>query len=189
MLKRDIKDRYVNNYNPEMLYAWNANMDIQLALDPYAVITYIVNYVNKDETGMTKFMAEALRTKATADANEKLNILKAAYFTNRQVGTSEAVYRVLPGMRLRDSNISCIFVSSGFPENRSVFYQKVADGKDEEILNSINDNEDEEDEDPSAANEDEQNAHGGGEEVEIEGRAGKFVQATTMIDRYGARPD
>ena len=32
-------------------------------------------------------------TAATADANEKLKTLKAAYLTNRQVGASEAVYR------------------------------------------------------------------------------------------------
>ena len=187
MLKRDVKDRNVNNYNPEMLYAWNANMDIQLALDPFAVITYIVNYMNKDETGMTKFMAEALRTKATAEASEKLNTLKLAYLSNRQVGASEAVYRVLPGMRLKDSNISTIFVPSGFPENRSVFYQKVVEGKDEEIQDSVNDDGD--DVEPSAANEDGQEAFGGQNPVEIAGRSGKFVQATTIIDRYEARPD
>ena len=62
ILKRRIRDRKINNYNPEMLYAWDANMDIQLALDPYAVITYIVEYMNKDETQMTKFMTEALKT-------------------------------------------------------------------------------------------------------------------------------
>ena len=43
ILKRDFKERFVNNYNIEMMMAWNANMDIQLALDPFAVITYIIN--------------------------------------------------------------------------------------------------------------------------------------------------
>ena len=82
------------------------------------------------------------------------------------------------------------FVPSGFPENRSVFYRKVAEGNEEEIKDSINDNQDdEEDEDPSAENEEEQDTNGGDNPVEIEGRAGKFVQATTMIDRYEARPD
>ena len=54
-LKRRIKERWINNYNPEMLHAWNANMDIQLAIDTYAIITYIVSYMNKAETQMTKF--------------------------------------------------------------------------------------------------------------------------------------
>ena len=48
--------------------------------------------------------------------------------TNRQIGHSEAVYKLLQGMKLRNSNISCLFVASGFPDNRSEFYQKVPDG-------------------------------------------------------------
>ena len=49
--KRDIQDVYTNNYNPEMLKAWDANMDIQLVHDPYAVTTYVVGYATKDEEG------------------------------------------------------------------------------------------------------------------------------------------
>ena len=37
LLKRSIKERFINTYNPEWLTAWNANMDIQVALDPYTV--------------------------------------------------------------------------------------------------------------------------------------------------------
>ena len=40
---------------------------------------------------------------------EKLNTLKTAYLTHRQIGASEAVYRVVPSMKLKDSNIKCIF--------------------------------------------------------------------------------
>ena len=46
IMKRRVKERFVNNYNKEMITAWNANMDIQLTLDPFAVISYIVNYGN-----------------------------------------------------------------------------------------------------------------------------------------------
>ena len=49
--KRDIQDVYTNNYNPEMLKAWDANMDIQLVHDPYAVTSYVVGYATKDEDG------------------------------------------------------------------------------------------------------------------------------------------
>ena len=197
-MKRNVKDRNVNNFSPEMLYAWNANMDIQLALDPYAVITYIVNYVNKDETGMTKFMTEALREKANEDTNEKLKALKLAYFTHRQVGSSEAVYRILPGMRLKDSNISCIFVPSGFPENRSDFYRRVKEEDIEEVEDSNEvieeeegENDDGDDPDPSAVREEDQDKQvfDGQIIVEIEGREGKFKKSINMIDRYAARPE
>ena len=85
-------------------------MDIQLAFDPYAVTTYIVSYMNKDESQMTKFMMEALRSEKKQNAKEKLRTLQKAFLTHRQVGISEATYRLLPGMHLKDSNITCIFV-------------------------------------------------------------------------------
>ena len=66
-----------------MLYAWDANMDIQLALDPYAVISYIISYMSKDETQMTKFMKEALNSVAQDNAKEKLRTLKVTYLTHR----------------------------------------------------------------------------------------------------------
>ena len=185
IMKRRVKERFVNNYNKEMITAWNANMDIQLTLDPFAVISYIVNYVNKDESGLTKFMKEALTQVASSDAKEKLRALAKAYLTHRQIGASEAVYRINPGMKLKDSNIACTFVASGFPENRSAFYRKVQDQEDEKLHEiPINyeseDNEDDEevDEVPSLNN----------RQVEIEGRMGKYQKATSVVDRYGARP-
>ena len=183
ILKRTLKERFVNNYNKEMIIAWNANMDIQLAIDPYAVITYIVNYMNKDESGLTQFMRDALTKVPTHDAKEKLRTLKTAYLTHRQIGTSEAVYRVFKGMKLKDSNITCIFVSSGFPDNRSNLFRKVSDEQDDDLVTHSNDDKCEEEED------DEKNQFSSIEPpVTIQGRAGKFQRATTVIERYAARP-
>ena len=36
ILKRSLKDRMVNNYNPMFLKAWNGNLDIQFCQDTYA---------------------------------------------------------------------------------------------------------------------------------------------------------
>ena len=36
VLKRSLKDRFVNNYNPMFLKAWNGNMDLQFCHDTYA---------------------------------------------------------------------------------------------------------------------------------------------------------
>ena len=79
--------------------------------------------MNKDETGLTKFMKEAICSIPTIEAKEKLRALKTAYLTHRQVGTSEAVYRVNSGMKLKDSNIKCIFVQKGF-RTKKVLYKK-----------------------------------------------------------------
>ena len=115
-----------------MLIAWNANMDLQMVIDPYAVVSYTASYMNKDETQTTPFLREALHATAGKTAKEKLKALKEAYLTHRQVGASEAVYKILPSLRLKDSNIACIFVATGFPKNRSNLYTKVTDNPTED---------------------------------------------------------
>ena len=40
ILKRNLKDRMVNNYNPMFLKAWNGNLDIQFCQDTYAGNTF-----------------------------------------------------------------------------------------------------------------------------------------------------
>ena len=59
LLKRDLDEIYVNNYNPEWAEAWNANHDIQPALDYFAVITYITDYWAKPDEGITQHLKEA----------------------------------------------------------------------------------------------------------------------------------
>ena len=52
--KRDLDEIYINSYNPEWMRAWNVNMDIQIVLDFFAVITYVTDYYAKDDTGTLK---------------------------------------------------------------------------------------------------------------------------------------
>ena len=112
-------------------------MDIQIANDPFATIAYMVGYVTKDETEMTKELTQTLAAAKLEPHNEKLRSVATAYLTHRQIGGPEAIYRLIPHMKLKNSNIACIFVASGFPENRSVFYVPVDDsGEPGEKLNA-----------------------------------------------------
>ena len=47
VLRRDINEGMVNNFNSEWLYVWNSNLDISPVFDFYAVITYISDYYMK----------------------------------------------------------------------------------------------------------------------------------------------
>ena len=133
ILKRGFKEIWINNYNPNWLMAWNANMDIQLAHDPYAVLTYIVKYVSKDESGMTTFLKDALRKTKHLSRDEQVKALKTAWLTHRQIGASETVYRLIPGLYLTQSNTRCVFVATGYPENRHHFFKKVAESENYEL--------------------------------------------------------
>ena len=56
---------------------------------------------------------------------ETLNYLKLIYFKNKQVSLAEATYRLLNGLSLKRSNITCIHIASGFQRNRSSFFKPV----------------------------------------------------------------
>ena len=75
---------WTNNYNPNWLKAWNANIDFQLAHDPYAILTYICSYVGKDESGMTQWLKDALRATKHLAREEQLKALKTAWLTHRR---------------------------------------------------------------------------------------------------------
>ena len=47
LLQRDIDEIFINNYNPEWIVAWNANIDIAPVYDYYGTITYITDYFTK----------------------------------------------------------------------------------------------------------------------------------------------
>ena len=58
--KRDIDEIYINSYNIEWIRAWNGNMDIQVVLDFFAVITYVTDYYAKDDTGTLEVIKAVL---------------------------------------------------------------------------------------------------------------------------------
>ena len=163
-------------------------MDVQLAFDTYALITYIVSYIGKDETGLTKLLMDCLKQVKGKQMKEQMKALKLCFVTNRQIGASEAVYRVLPGLHLKDSNISSIFVVTGFPEKRQLFFKPARNENEdpEEIFENEGDiivmNEEEEE----CLEEKIDQFHT--EKVKIAGRIGEYQQTITIIDRYQRRP-
>ena len=158
ILKRKISERNINNYNKLFHLVWQANTDIQLGLDTHAVISYISDYVTKSDQGLTKVLVAALNEKKNCSRFEQLNHVKRTYFTHKQTCVSEAAYRLIPGLNLKDSNIKTIFLTSGFPENRRHYLRQIP--------------------------EDERQDEG----FEIDGREGKFKPVMSKIELYNARP-
>ena len=105
VLKRRPCEMNINNYNPEWIKAWNGNMDLQVCLDPFAVSTYITDYYTKDESGTTKFLIEAAKECRGKEISEQLRYMTNTFLTHRQMGESEAQYRMLPHLHLSESNI------------------------------------------------------------------------------------
>ena len=112
VMARDIDEIWVNSYNPEITRAWNGNTDFQICLDFYAIITYICEYFTKDDTGVIKVLVNTLKASDCEELKEKMILLMNTWIKNRQMGEAEAVYRLIPEFRFRDSDAKCVFVQT-----------------------------------------------------------------------------
>ena len=124
VLRRDLDEVYVNPYNKEYLRAWDGNMDLQFVLDHFAVSTYVVDYIGKDDTVVAKKIREALKDDKNLDLRQKMRKSANMYVQLRQVGEAEAIYRLMPRLKLKDSNVTCEFVSTGLKEERASRFRK-----------------------------------------------------------------
>ena len=161
-LKRRIQEIYVNPYNTEWIKAWNGNMDIQICLDFFAVITYITDYVSKDDTSLMNILLEAAKNCQSESAKQRMRIIKDTFLTHRQMGEAEVYYRIFPGLYLKNSNVKTVFLATGFPENRSHYMKKI-NPEDEHLY-------------------DEESL------VRIDDKESKYHPKPSMIEKYVRRP-
>ena len=181
VLARDPSEAYVNNYNEIYLYAWRANIDVQICTDAYAVVSYISDYLSKGEKELTRQMRIAMSETKGLPNDERMKHAKTMYVTHREICSSEAVYRLSRGLNLRQSNLKAVFVDSGFPQNRSTILRKVNEQNDLSA-NNIDDS------DESEQEGDERFFEANSNTVEIMGRPGKFKRGASIHEKYALRP-
>ncbi|XP_029987916.1 uncharacterized protein LOC115417874 [Sphaeramia orbicularis] len=112
-LKRHPKDCWVNAYNPDLLRAWNANMDIQYVLDEYCCAMYMMSYISKPEHEMTELLNNVIMTTRESDINQRdeMKTIMQAYAKHREVSAQEAVARTC-SLPLKKCSRSVIFLST-----------------------------------------------------------------------------
>jgi len=160
LLRRDVDEVMINNYNTEWALAWNANHDIQPVLDYFAVITYVTDYWAKSDEGITLQLKEAAAIlKSEKNQQKKCQEMANTFLTHRQMSECEAYYKILPNLHLKYSSIDTIFIPSDKKELRSRFLTKLA--------------------------EDDQNRKHGGKVVG--GREGLFIEKSDIVDKYCRR--
>ena len=84
--------------------------------------------------------------------------------------TGEAVYRFFPGMAMKKSNIGTVFVQTGFPEHRTIFFKKVSDDADIEDLGE-------------EENEEEFTVSSASKTVKLKDKDGNYKQGHSVHDR------
>ena len=85
VLKRNPMDCNVNNYNPNVLKAWQANMDIQYVMNPYACAMHVASYITKSEKSMGEQLKQAASEDRTAQMAEQLHRVGTAFLNHREV--------------------------------------------------------------------------------------------------------
>jgi len=89
VLQRDLCDMNINNYNPTILSAWKANMDIQPDMPVYRLIH------NKRRERNWRDSASCEKEHSDKDIRTQLKKIGSVFLTHREDSTQEAVFRLL----------------------------------------------------------------------------------------------
>jgi len=96
-LRRQFSDRLLNAFNRNILGLHRANMDIQFILDAYACCSYIINYVNKSNRGVSQLLREAITeiSHGSVSVKTKLQHLGNKFINATEISAKEAAYNIL----------------------------------------------------------------------------------------------
>ncbi len=134
--QRKPSEAYINPYNPVILEALEANMDIQIITNIWACIAYITSYITKPEKAMSELMRKAAKEAPEGNLSSHLYHVANAMRKGREVSQHEAIMRLL-SIPLRKSNTEVLFVPTDTKENRTRILKprKVLDSMDEDDKN------------------------------------------------------
>ena len=133
VLKREPDECFINNYNPSVMLAWQANMDIQFVMNAYACIMYVASYIMKTERSMGELLKRVAAEARTDELKCQLRKVGSAFLTHREVSAQEAVYRIL-SLPMKQLSRSVVFVDTN-PKN-----ERIAVLKDNASLTQLQDN-------------------------------------------------
>ena len=119
-LKRPPDTCFVNNYFDVGSKAWQANMDIQPVFNEYKAVTYMCQYFSKTEDQCSQAIKQTAK-EAFENNMYHPDIIKTivkAYLRNRECSVQEAVYHILPELKLRTIFPAVYFVNTNLPQER-----------------------------------------------------------------------
>lgn len=103
----------INPYNPQLLLAWQANMDIQMVGSVFGAAMYVSHYICKDESqALKKVIADNLaRLPEEASVRSRLSKIGNTLLSHRQLSQQEAAF-LMTGLHLKGSSRATVFVST-----------------------------------------------------------------------------
>lgn len=113
IIKRKAGAEFINPYNPVLLKAWNANIDIQMVGSAYGAAKYICSYICKEETDSLGNSIHRALDKLPDDASfrQQLAAVGNVFLTNRQLSAQEAAYKMC-GLPLRCTSRQIVYLDA-----------------------------------------------------------------------------
>ena len=123
-LKRGSMEVGINCYNKSMLNLFESNMDIQFILEEYGLATYILNYISKADSGLSKLMLDAASdiNMGNSSIKDKFRNIANIFLNSNLMSAQEASYHVL-SLPLSKMSRQCIFINTS-PINERVLMLK-----------------------------------------------------------------
>ncbi|CEP16738.1 hypothetical protein [Parasitella parasitica] len=119
LLAREPRDLLTNNYNPRILELMGSNCDLQFVVSAYACCAYTVDYINKNDKGMSDHLKSVLHQSLSNNESVRqvLASIALAFYNRSEISAQEVAYNLLQ-LRIVESNLSTIFVASSPPDTR-----------------------------------------------------------------------
>jgi len=94
-------------------------MDIQFILDAYACCSYIINYINKSNRGVSQLLREAMTEISHGSVSVKRNLqhLGSKFINATEISAQEAAYNIL-GLHLSKASEGNFFINTCHPDKR-----------------------------------------------------------------------
>ena len=117
MMKRKVKDIFVNGYNASIMRLHKANHDLQICIDQYSCAQYICGYLTKNESGISKLLKTVNDECNNMAEIDKLNALASVLDKHREVSIQESIYRLL-SLPMSKSSVKVKYLSTIHPHFR-----------------------------------------------------------------------
>ena len=81
-----------------------------------------MHYFCKTDSTMQELLREAAKNiDRSKSPKERKILLSNTFLTHRQMGEAEAIYKLFPNMKMKDSNVTCVFLQTANKDERSKY--------------------------------------------------------------------
>jgi len=132
-VKRSIAQRWINNFNPWVAKILRSNCDIQFILEEYSCATYVVEYVNKTNRGMSNLQRELIKLRDEyPDKDSILTEVGLKMLNAVEISSQEAAWYLL-NLHMNECSRKVEYVPTTWPHERQRVRKSKKQMDDEEL--------------------------------------------------------